>query len=362
MTACGKSPSSEISRDDSFSYIDSSEIISSTEAPSSTSTSESVQPTYRENRYQNAVYPNDFPDPTVIRHEGVYYAFATGLKSLKSIDLVNWETFTEGKIFPTPKWGTAGANVWAPAIIKIGNQFVMYYSLSVWDDKNPGIGVATAPHPLGPWSDHGKLFTSNEIGVNNSIDPDPFVEDGRVYLTWGSFRGIYGIELTADGLGFIDGSVEAANKNKVHLAGYDTSFGFDVATFEAVNVHKYGEYYYMFVSNGQCCSGAYTYNVRVARSTEILGEYYDASGRSMKSGNVGTIVILGNSNFVATGHSDIAIDDAGDSWLLYHAYQGSDRSKRMLLIDKLVFDKDGWPSVFANSPTNNNRIGPQIYN
>ena len=70
----------------------------------------------------------------------------------------------------SPTWGTAGAGFWAPDIVRIGDKLVLYYSLSVWDDPNPGIGVASADHPEGPWTDHGKLFTSQEIGVDNSME------------------------------------------------------------------------------------------------------------------------------------------------------------------------------------------------
>lgn len=44
------------------------------------------------------------------------------------------------------------------------------------------------------------LFTSEEIGVQNSIDPYFYVDEGTPYLFWESFHGIYGVELAADGL------------------------------------------------------------------------------------------------------------------------------------------------------------------
>ena len=44
--------------------------------------------------------------------------------------------------------------------------------MSVWGgEQTCGIGVATANSPQGPFTDHGKMFRSNEIGVQNSIDP-----------------------------------------------------------------------------------------------------------------------------------------------------------------------------------------------
>src|SRR5690606_40531778 len=59
--------------------------------------------------------------------------------------------------------------------------------LSTWGDPNPGIGVAVADQPAGPFIDHGKVFTSDEIDVPNSIDAFYFEEKGEKYLFWGSF-------------------------------------------------------------------------------------------------------------------------------------------------------------------------------
>ncbi|QYR23153.1 hypothetical protein KZ483_09650 [Paenibacillus sp. sptzw28] len=53
----------------------------------------------------------------------------------------------------------------------------MYYSFSIWGDSNLEIGVATGGRPEGPLTDHGALFSSNEIGVDNSVDPMYFKDD-----------------------------------------------------------------------------------------------------------------------------------------------------------------------------------------
>lgn len=69
-----------------------------------------------------------------------------------------------------------------------------------------GIGMATAHRPEGPFKDHGKLFRSNEIQIQNCIDPFYIEDKGKKYLFWGSFHGIYGTELTADGLSLKKGA------------------------------------------------------------------------------------------------------------------------------------------------------------
>lgn len=323
-------------------------------------------------KYENPVYDHDFADPSYVKCEedGYYYIFATGPKIIKTKDLVNYESV--GNAFnKKPSWGTKNAGVWAPDVQYINGQYVMYYSLSVWDDPNPGIGIATAPHPAGPWEDKGKLFTSKEIGVNNSIDPMVFVnDDGKVYMVWGSFRGNYMIELSSDGLSFKT-SLEDAKANKILVAGCETNRPLDVATYEGAYIIKRNEYYYLFLSNGQCCSGAYSYNLRVSRSASITGPYVDKTGAEVTAIDKGTTIITASSNFIAVGHNSVIKDDAGDYWTLYHGYKKSfnketfveetDYSKRVLLMDKLVFDEDGWPSVLGGIPSSNKKSGPLLY-
>lgn len=73
--------------------------------------------------------------------------------------------------------------------------------MSTWGGEwTCGIGVATSDSPQGPFEDHGMLFRSNEIGVRNSIDPFYIEDGGKKYLFFGSFHGIYAVELSDDGL------------------------------------------------------------------------------------------------------------------------------------------------------------------
>lgn len=322
-------------------------------------------------KYRNPVYDSDFADPSYVRCEedGYYYVFATGAKIIKSADLVNYE-FVGNAFTQNPSWGTKGAGLWAPDVQYINGQYVMYYSLSVWDDPNPGIGIATAPHPAGPWTDQGKLFTSNEIGVNNSIDAMVFEDETGIYMVWGSFRGIYIVEMTEDGLGLKNG-LDYAKENKILIAGYQTNRPLDVSTYEGAYIVKKDDYYYLFLSSGQCCGGAYSYNLRVARSTSITGPYVDKAGNDVLGGDKGVSVITSSSKFQAVGHNSVLQDDNGDYWTLYHGYKIilneetyestiDTKSGRVLLMDPLDF-KDGWPSVLGGISSSNLKSGPLLY-
>ncbi|MCF7932774.1 MAG: family 43 glycosylhydrolase [Acholeplasmataceae bacterium] len=333
-----------------------------------------------ESTYLNPVWAPVLADPSVIRHEGTYYAFGTqdygqwgeddfGVRYtpiLSSADLVTWTYATSAFTMQTrPIWGTPNAGLWAPDIVKIGDTFNLYYSLSTWGDPNPGIGVATASHPLGPWTDQGPVLRSLDIGVNNSIDPTVFEANGSIYMIWGSFRGIYGIELTADGLSAKDG--DNARNTKVLLAGLDTSFGWNAATYEAPYILYKDGYYYMFVSSGTCCDGHNsTYNVRVGRSESPMGPYVGSDGRSMLGTYRGHQVLMGSSRFKGPGHNSIAIDDAGHHYIVYHAFDTNEdpafgnSPRRSMLIDLLHWDALGWPTTNATMPSNLAKDKPVI--
>ncbi|MDR0938660.1 MAG: family 43 glycosylhydrolase [Mediterranea sp.] len=291
--------------------------------------------------YTNPVINVDTPDPSLVRTpEGTFYLYGTGGNTsiYKSDDLTHWSYV--GYAYPDdkkPAW-EPGAGIWAPDINLIDGRYVMYYSLSVWGGGNTcGVGVATSDKPEGPFTDHGKLFRSNEIGVHNSIDPCYVEDGGKKYLFWGSFFGIYAIELTDDGLALKDPNA------KIEIAGN---------AYEGTMVMKRGEYYYLFASIGSCCDGLNsTYTTVVGRSTSLLGPYVNKAGERMLD-NKHEVIIHKNDAFVGTGHnSEIVTDDAGKDWILFHAYQvANPDANRGVLLDRLYWTADGWPYVLGDSP------------
>lgn len=348
-----------------------SEVQSSEPEPSSKELSSSEEPSIsvelemKRSTYTNSVYFYDFPDPSGVYDpiQRMWFLYATGGQYLRSSDGVTWGQ--KGWVFGhLPDWGTKGAGLWAPDVQYINGQYVMYYSLSTWGDPNPGIGYATAPKPNGPWTDHGKLFLSQEIGVNNSIDANAFVDPNtnRVYLVWGSMRGNYLVELTRDGLGFKAGSVEQAALSKIRVAGLDTVHGWDAETYEAAYIRYWDGYYYLFLSMGTCCEGlSSTYKVVVGRALSPYGPYYDDTDTDMRNRSAGKLVLQKNDTFVGTGHNSVIDDVNGEPWIYYHAYHVDKQSARVLLQDKLLFDENGWPYVEGFTPSTTEQIGPYYH-
>jgi len=291
--------------------------------------------------YNNPVINKSLPDPTIVKAvDGSFYLYATedvhNVPIYQSNDLIHWNF--KGTAFADetrPDFEPKGG-IWAPDINLIDGKYVMYYSMSVWGGEwTCGIGVATSDNPEGPFTDQGKLFRSNEIDVQNSIDPFYIDDNGAKYLFWGSFRGIYAIELSEDGLSLKSGA------ERVQIAG---------TAYEGTYIHKKDGYYYMFASTGTCCEGVKsTYTTVVGRSNEILGPYLDKSGLPMME-NHNEILIHKNERFVGTGHnSEIVSDNDGNDWVLYHAVDVNNPAGRVLMLDKIEWI-DGWPVVEGNTP------------
>ncbi|GEM_PF-13120 len=292
--------------------------------------------------YNNPVIGYSLPDPTIIQaNDGYFYLYATedirNLPIHRSKDLVYWEmvgtAFTD-ESRPTfePKGG-----IWAPDIEYINGQYVLYYSMSVWGGHwTCGIGAAVSDRPEGPFTDKGPLFISKEIDVENSIDQFYIEDKGKKYLFWGSFHGLYAIELSEDGLSVKEG----AQKQKVAGNAY-----------EAVYIHKRNGYYYMFASIGSCCEGVNsTYTTVAGRSENLFGPYTDKQGKRMLDNNH-EIIIQANNRFVGTGHnSEIVTDDNGDNWIFYHAVDKENPAGRVLLMDRVEW-QDEWPVIKGGTPS-----------
>ncbi len=338
-----------------------------------TETSESTEPNVEPPlMYQNPVFEPVFADPSVIRaDDGTFYAYGTSdygewngeigtrlIPILQSEDLVNWEY--AGSVFNSsnrPTWRPTSFGIWAPDIVKIGDTYNLYYSFAGWEDEiNSAVGVATSKHPEGPWVDQGAVVTTQNTGVKQSIDSYVFEYEDGVYMIWGSYYGMFYIELSSDGLTIKEGA------EPVQIGGRR-----DFSTYEGAWMIEKDDYYYLFTSHGNCCEGLATnYYVNVARATSPFGPYYGADDVPLLGSGLGSLVIRGNAWFVGTGHNSVIQDDAGEFWILYHGYDTSKEGKfhgtnrRALLIDKLLWTEDGWPYVEKYGASHRETEAPYI--
>ena len=292
------------------------------------------------------------PDPTVIRAEdGTFYLYATedmrNVPIFHSANLVDWKlvgtAFTDNS---RPKWLPKGG-IWAPDIQRVGGKYHLYYAKSVWGGEwDAGIGVAVSNSPAGPFVDRGCMFTSKQIGIQNCIDPFYIEDGGEKYLFFGSFHGIYGVELTADGL-----HVKQGAKPR-EVAG----------TFmEATYIRRRGGYYYLFGSAGTCCEGARsTYRITIGRSKSLFGPYVDKAGQRLLDNHY-NILLDKDDSVLGPGHNaGLITDDAGNDYMFYHGFKASDPDAgRVVWLSRIVW-ADGWPSVMMEKGSQKNETVPVI--
>ena len=292
------------------------------------------------------------PDPTVIRAEdGTFYLYATedmrNVPIFHSANLVDWKlvgtAFTDNS---RPKWLPKGG-IWAPDIQRVGGKYHLYYAKSVWGGEwDAGIGVAVSNNPAGPFVDRGCMFTSKQIGIQNCIDPFYIEDGGKKYLFFGSFHGIYGVELTADGL-----HVKQGAKPR-EVAG----------TFmEATYIRRRGGYYYLFGSTGTCCEGARsTYRITIGRSKSLFGPYVDKAGQRLLDNHY-NILLDKDDSVLGPGHNaGLITDDAGHDYMFYHGFKASDPDAgRVVWLSRIVW-ADGWPSMMMEKDSQKNETVPVI--
>ncbi len=274
-------------------------------------------------------------DPSTIqRFNDQYWVFATGpgVKSLRSTDLKTWRLGP--RVFDTPPRWTRDITpdqrgyFWAPDVVRVGDRYLLYYSVSTWGKNTSAIGLATSDRLDGGWKDRGIVIRSATNDNFNAIDPSVLLDrDGKLWMAFGSFWS--GIKVVG-----LDPATGKTNTPLYSVASHNA--------IEAPCLYQRGEYYYLFVNWGLCCRGTNsTYEIRVGRSREATGPYVDRDGVDLRDG--------GGSLFLGTAGTQIGPGHAGifkvgdEEWLSYHYYDATRAGQAMLAVRKLRWTTDDWP-------------------
>jgi arabinan endo-1,5-alpha-L-arabinosidase len=284
-----------------------------------------------------------FHDPSTPVAEGsTWHLFSTGngLVHRQSRDLKQWKdcppVFKEFPAWHREVVPTQKGHLWAPDIIRLGNRYLLYYSVSSWGKNVSAIGLASSPtlNPESPdylWNDEGIIIRSNDKDPYNAIDPQLFNDpDGSLWMVFGSFwTGIQLIELDPKT------GLRHAERKKVRQLAWSESI-------EAPTLLRHDGWYYLFVNWGLCCRGVKsTYEMRVGRSRKITGPYLDAEGSDLTTGG-GKLFLRSEGNRIGPGHPAF-VEENGRLRLFYHYYDG-DRGGFATLGERPIrWTKDGWP-------------------
>ena len=304
-------------------------------------------------------------DPTIKKFGDYYYCYCTdvgygitvrsGIQIRKSKDLVQW-TFVGWVFSELPAKGSAYIKqmgglpfdaLWAPYVMKVGNVYRLYYSLSSAVARLSVIGLATASSPTGPWTEQGLVVTSANDGSQqtNAIDPTVITTPGgEQYMYYGSaWDGIYILKLDpATGLTANSGDKGTRIANRGFTNGkYNGNIEGAEVIYNA-DLKKY----YLFIAYDWLQT---KYNTRVCRADNPTGPYNDFNGNDANT-NVdhGPMILApyqftGHGGWQGTSHVSVFDDSNGQFFIAHQARPGVNSYYMDLHVRKLFWTTDGWP-------------------
>lgn len=200
-----------------------------------------------------------------------------------------------------------------------------------------GVGVAVSDTPLGPWADAhpaGPIASQSLPASANMQNIDPTVlidDDGRVYMYWGTFGALRGVELEKD-MVTLKGEVISVNTLK----------GF----FEAAWLFKRkGTYYMVYAGNNagpdsECTPALYHACIAYGTATSPLGPW---TYRGVMLAPVSS----------TTSHPGI-VEFKGKWYITYHTAdaKGGGHFRRSVAIDQVKWDDSVQPArIRKTEPT-----------
>ena len=296
-------------------------------------------------------------DPALYRDpvSGDYFVYCTEAKARRSKDMITWEKL--GKVVECPppdakEWTNSDA-IWAPDIVKVGDEYRLYCSNSSWGVRQSCIFLAVSDKPEGPFAPRGIVFRSSDNIPVNAIDAGLITdhETGQMYMVYGSFwGGCHIIELdpsTGLALNGPDDFGKCLARRPLWADGaIEGSY---------IVYNKETDYYYLFVSYASLKSD---YNIRVGRSKSVSGPYLDHNGRDMTDlsdvdNTLGYMICCGykfdddETGWMGPGHNSVMQDFDGQWYLASHIRPKNfkEGEPSTMHIRKMLWTSDGWPVV-----------------
>ena len=277
--------------------------------------------------YPKAIFPGDYPDPTILRDGKDYYMthspfyYAPGFLIWHSQDLANWKPVCRA----VPEYE---GSAMAPALVKCNGRYYIYY-------PSDGVNwVVWADDIRGPWSKPVRLDIKG-------IDPGHVVgEDGHRYLFTNNG---WVTPLTDDGL-------KVAGESRKVYDGWKypknwATEGNDMY-LESPKLVKKDGYYYMVSAEGGTAGPATSHMCVAARSKSIFGPWENSPYNPIVH------TYSSKERWWSKGHGTLVDDADGNWWIVYHAYaNGYHTLGRSTLIEPVEWTSDGWFRTARTAPS-----------
>ena len=282
--------------------------------------------------YTNPVIDRNFPDPSLLRDGGAYYAYATNdvqnVLCARSTDLVHWTRLPDA-LPQLPRWARPD-RTWAPEVQTVipGSRYVAYFA--AWDTatNREAIGTAVASSPAGPFvpaAGSSPLVSDEDSG--GAIDPTTFQNtDGTRYLIWkndgnavGQDTWLWLQKLSADGLSLIGEPAKLMKEDQP----------WEGSLVEAPTLCRHGSKYYLFYSANNYSNCSYAVGYAVADS--VAGPYTKPLSAPWLASADGVC---------GPGGEEVITARDSSTWMAYHTWAKGPGSYRAMSLDKLTWKGD----------------------
>ncbi len=296
--------------------------------------------------YTNPIINSDFPDPSVIYVPGDgYYAFGThdefsptinNIQVCKSADMINWSE-PEGALTEPPVWAKTCNKYWAPQIVKVGNEYRLYFAAEPDTKDGMCLALAVANEPHG-FTDVGKPIAQLPGSTYRMIDPCFFYDakSGKNLLYYGSaHEPISVVEIDNDGYSVISKPIDVLQPKPG--VKFESLREGAFVTYQK----KYDRYFLWVSGDNTWVENGYA--VTVFWSDDPQKEFQPIPNN---------LVLKPNEHWDSPGQNCIITDAVGTDWIIYHAVdpqdrfiKGTTRFKRKMCTKRVWYDEEGWPSI-----------------
>lgn len=317
--------------------------------------------------FTNPVINEEFPDAAYTRgKDGRHILIATPKNGQQDFqiavaeDAIHFQILDSPVITNYPKSWRFPRNLWAPEIVRRGNEWRMYFATDVDGKEEMGIMVAVSSdgyrYVIDP-DRNGFIVAGNGFSV---IDPAIFHYEDTDYLIYGSAEQPIRIcKLGHDGY-------RLSEPRWVSELLFPSETGRYFRLLEAGGVIQNNDQFFLLFSGDNVWSYD-RYALMATSATNPFGPYLRVDEAK--------IILLGNRRFANPGQVTFFTDDASDLWAYYlavdlrdpylaemHPHFGTPQFRRVTCLDKVSFDSiDGYPIIGDRTPSWLPQIGPKWF-
>lgn len=322
--------------------------------------------------------PMAFGDPFLLHaNDGRYYMYGTslpdGFEAYVSDDLNTWEAL--GQIYKGGEEGQWNTDCfWAPEVYERDGKYYLFYSANKKDNPDGDaeifrIGAAVSDSPAGPFKDlyNRPLFETDYPVIDANV---LFDEDGRTYIYFSRCcykhpveseiaeaarrdslyneieeSWIYGVEIKPDFSEIIGEPVllltppSTLDDKQAQWESLSVTKGEANRRWtEGSYIFRRGDTYYIMYSANAFFGGNYA--VGYATSKSPLGPFEKSADNPILKENVSE-----GGSVMGTGHNMAITLPDGEMYTVYHGRTTSDPGKRVVFMDKMIFDENGNLSI-----------------